>query len=162
MVTRKILINIYRLPFDKPVNPLPEPAPYHKENKWLKYALDFAMPEGTPILAAAKGTVYSVVDKYKKGGPEKSLAQFCNRIIIKDSNGEYTDYVHLKEGCKVKEGEKVMQGEIIGYSGLTGYVTYPHLHFAVIKPVSTGSWETVIPKFKINNRVKEIIFPKDS
>jgi murein DD-endopeptidase MepM/ murein hydrolase activator NlpD len=160
MVIKQSSKNIYRLPFGKTESPIPKPAPYHQENKWLKYALDFAMPEGTPVLAAAKGKVYLVVDKYKKGGPDKSLAHLCNRIIIKCDNEEYTDYVHLMKGCKVKKGDYVKSGQVIGYSGSTGYVTYPHLHFSVMKRDSPGSWRTIVPRFKIGDKIVTLQLPK--
>ena len=160
-MAKPISKNIYQLPFGKVAKPIPEPAPFHKENKWLKYSLDFSMPEGTRILAAAEGTVYLVVDRYTKGGSAKSLASLTNRVIIKHDNDEYTDYVHLKKGCNVKKGEKIKQGKIIGYSGSTGYTTYPHLHFSVMKPANDGSWKTVIPRFEIDDRIITLESPKD-
>ena len=161
MVIKQISKNTYQLPIIDTVKPVPQPAPYHKETKWLKYALDFAMSEGTPILAAAKGTVHLVENRYRKGGPDKSLANKCNRIIIKHDNEEYTDYVHLKKGHKVKKGDKIKQGEVIGYSGSTGYTTYPHLHFAVIKHEGDNSWKTVISKFRIGNKIVALESPKE-
>jgi len=60
--------------------------------------------------------------------------QVGNEIVIKHSNGEFTDYCHLKhKGVLVKPGQKVKAGDIIGYSGNTGWSIKPHLHFVVFK-----------------------------
>lgn len=154
--------NIYRIPFSKSIKPVPEPAPFHYENKWLKNALDFKMPEGTPILAANDGVVITIIEKFTKGSNNKSLANKCNRIIIKHKNGEYTDYVHLKkDGVLVNKGQNVKKGVLIGYSGSTGYITYSHLHFAVIVSDGTGSWKTIMPRFKKNNKIFTLQSPKE-
>lgn len=152
--------NIYALPFGDKLKIILRPAPYHRKNNWMVYALDFAMPNGTPILAAADGIVYLVIDIYKKRSLDKSMASKCNRIIIKHGKKEYTDYVHLKKGCEVKKGEGVEKGQVIGYSGSTGYSGYPHLHFAVMVKAKNKKWQTVVPRFKIKGKMIELESPQ--
>lgn len=123
----------------------------------MEFALDFPMEEGTPVLAAAEGVVFRVVDKYDIGGKDKSLPE--NKITIKHENEEYTQYIHLKKGIIVKEGDIVTQGQVIGYSGLTGYTTYPHLHFAVVIKGKESQWQTIIPRFKIGDNIVELLSP---
>lgn len=95
-----------------------------------KAALDFTMPEGTPIYAAREGTIYSYKDDSNEGGPFTSESK-ANYIIIKHSDGSFGCYWHLKyNGVAAKKG-LVTKGQLIGYSGRTGFALWPHLHFAV-------------------------------
>ncbi|MGC4099799.1 M23 family metallopeptidase [Ferruginibacter sp.] len=94
-------------------------------------ALDFSMPEGTPVLAAREGTVYAYKDDSNEGGISSSYEKKANYIIIQHSDGSYGCYWHLKHnGVVIKKG-KVKEGQLIGYSGSTGMVLQPHLHFSV-------------------------------
>lgn len=116
----------YSLPF-KPSKLIEKrPAPYHRELKCLEYCIDWAMPEGTPILAARDGVVIERESRYNKSYPYKEYNGRCNRIILLHSNGEESVYVHLKW-----RSIKVKRGQVMALSGSTGYATYPHLHFGV-------------------------------
>lgn len=84
--------------------------------------LDFAAPEGTPIMAAGDGIV-------EAAGPRGS---YGNYIRIRHPNLYQTVYGHLSDYARgIKSGVRVKQGEIIGYVGSTGRSTGPHLHFEV-------------------------------
>jgi len=86
-------------------------------------AVDFGVHIGTPILAAAKGTVkITIMGGYNSG--------YGSYIVIDHPNGTQTLYAHLS-GSVVYQGQQVSQGQIIGYSGNTGRSTGPHLHFEV-------------------------------
>lgn len=96
------------------------------------YAIDWAMPVGMPILAAHGGIVVSCESRFNSCGKSEEWIHKGNHIQILSKDNEYSVYGHLKwRGLKVKKGQKVRQGQIIGYSGKTGFATYPHLHFAV-------------------------------
>ncbi|MEK6833413.1 MAG: M23 family metallopeptidase [Nanoarchaeota archaeon] len=116
----------------------------------LKYALDFPLPEGTPILAVKEGIVVNVVDKFNKGGDGKRYFKYLNFITIEHKNKEISQYGHLKyHGACVKIGDKVKTGEIIGYTGNTGWTTEPHLHFHVCKNTDNkNGWKTMQVRFK--------------
>ena len=97
-------------------------------------ALDFSMPEGTPVYAARGGTVVQLTDTNDQHCAERRCAQFNNAIEVLHSDGTYADYTHLqKDGAAVVLGQRVEQGQLIGYSGWTGYSSGPHLHFGVYR-----------------------------
>ena len=86
---------------------------------------DFGVPCGTPVQAAAGGTVLQV---YYNAG-------YGNRVILNNGimRGEsvVTTYNHLTRSI-VSPGQQVQRGQTIAYSGTTGYSTGCHLHFMVI------------------------------
>ncbi|WP_346538274.1 M23 family metallopeptidase [Micromonospora sp. DPT] len=89
----------------------------------LHAGIDFAMPAGTPIRAAAAGTVVKAGDAGDGYG---------NSVFVDHGNGYLTHYAH-QSSLKVGVGDKVSAGEVIGYEGSTGDSTGPHLHFEVHK-----------------------------
>lgn len=90
--------------------------------------VDYAVPVGTPVRAVASGTV-----KFAGSGANHSwmlgIAGIC--VLIQHSDGMHTGYAHLSK-VAVSTGSFVKQGQIIGYSGATGQVTGPHLHFEML------------------------------
>lgn len=101
-----------------------------------EYAVDLAMPEGTPIVAARDGIVIEATYTYTEGGKDPLLLNKANEVVIQHPDGLISAYVHLSAGAPVvQRGQQVKQGQPIGFSGNTGYSTGPHLHFAVMKPV---------------------------
>ena len=84
--------------------------------------IDIAAPTGTPIYAAASGTVTLASEGYGGG--------YGNHIILSHGNGVQTLYGHCSVLC-VSEGEYVSQGQLIAKVGSTGRSTGPHLHFEV-------------------------------
>lgn len=84
--------------------------------------IDYALPSGTPVLAAGAGTV--IASGWDTTG-------FGNRIEIDMGNGIDTLYGHLSS-LGVAVGQTVAAGEQIGLSGSTGNSSGPHLHFSVL------------------------------
>lgn len=85
--------------------------------------LDFGAPSGTPIYAAADGTVTSA--GYNSGG-------FGNLVIVHTAPNLDTYYAHqVAGGIKVSVGDVVTAGQLIGAVGTTGDSTGNHLHFEV-------------------------------
>jgi len=108
-------------------------APFHKTSRQMIYAIDFALPEGTPILAARSGVVITQESRYSKSYTDTQHKNKCNYIEVRHADGEISQYVHLMwRSLRVKKGETIKMGQIIALSGATGYTTYPHLHFAVL------------------------------
>ena len=100
-----------------------------------KFAVDFDVPEGTPIYAAREGTVVELEQNFSAGGPSEPLEN-ANAVRVEHPDGTIGEYGHLRHnGAAVKVGQKVKRGELLGYSGNTGRSTGPHLHFDVHVPV---------------------------
>ncbi|WP_427160956.1 M23 family metallopeptidase [Aliinostoc sp. HNIBRCY26] len=89
--------------------------------KYKHEGIDIAGPIGTPIMAAAAGTVIKV------GWDEWGLG---NAVEIKHSDGSVTVYGH-NSSLLVSKGQQVQQGQIIAKMGSTGNSTGSHLHFEI-------------------------------
>lgn len=92
---------------------------------------DIAAPDGSPILAAAGGTVTiaNALDSWGGG--------YGYYIRIDHGNGLETLYAHCSAIC-VAAGQQVQAGQVIGYVGQTGRATGNHLHFEVYQNGQRG------------------------
>ena len=113
------------------------PTPYLAEPAYNGYShfhtgLDYGLPLGTSIDAAAGGTV--VAAGWDTTG-------FGNRVIVDHGNGMRTLYGHLQQ-VEVQPGAVVAAGQEIGLSGSTGNSSGPYLHFGVEKD---GQWVDPAP-----------------
>ena len=100
-----------------------------------KRGIDIGAPKGTPIYAAASGTV-SLAHTGWSGG-------YGNMVILEHPNGTKTLYGHMTK-IITYTGAHVEQGEVIGLVGSTGRSTGPHLHFEVFSARNPGvdySWK---------------------
>lgn len=84
--------------------------------------VDYAIPEGTPIIATADGVVKEIKGKSSTSG---------TTIVIEHGSNYSTSYSHLQE-VKVKLRQKVKRGDTIALSGNTGLSLAPHLHYEVL------------------------------
>ena len=101
-----------------------------------EYAVDFTMPENTPIVAARDGVVIETESANRRGSKDRSLLAAANYVRILHADETVATYAHLApDGVRVRPGEKVSAGTVIGLSGATGYASGPHLHFVVQKLV---------------------------
>ena len=82
--------------------------------------VDIGAPTGTPIVAAASGTV--VISTYS--------ASAGNYIMINHGGGVYSVYMHMSS-LSASVGDEVSKGQTIGLCGSTGNSTGPHLHFGI-------------------------------
>ncbi len=89
---------------------------------------DFAIPPGTPVVAAAPAVVLRVSSEFHRGG---------RKVFLDHGRGLVTTYNHLSRPL-VRPGQRVRRGELIalsGYSGIDAVVgfpwTPPHVHFNV-------------------------------
>lgn len=106
---------------------------FSHQNPENRYAVDIAMPVGTPLCAARAGVVIEVANDYHAGGTDRAeLIERANFIRILHEDGTMAIYAHLMlESVQVLPGQRVSAGQAIGFSGDTGYSSGPHLHFAV-------------------------------
>lgn len=94
-----------------------------RANGAVNDGINYLLPAGEPVFASAGGEVVYVGEELKGYG---------KMAIIKHHGGYNSSYAHLGQTA-VAKGEKVKQGHIIGYSGQTGNVDKPQLHFAIRK-----------------------------
>lgn len=84
--------------------------------------VDYAAPEGTPVMALGDGVVIDM-------GYDKAAG---NYIKIRHNSVYTTGYNHFSRFAKgIARGARVKQGDIIGYVGRTGYATGPHLDMRI-------------------------------
>ncbi|MET0321529.1 MAG: M23 family metallopeptidase, partial [Duganella sp.] len=83
--------------------------------------VDLAAPRGTPVHAAAAGTVTAA------GALAENDGRYGTTVIVDTGAGQAL-YAHLNS-VAVKPGDRVAVGQVIGAVGATGAATGPHLHF---------------------------------
>jgi murein DD-endopeptidase MepM/ murein hydrolase activator NlpD len=98
----------------------PITSPFGMRWGTLHPGIDIGVPTGTPIHAAASGTVIWC----------GWMSGYGNLVMIDHHNGLATLYGHQSQ-IAASCGEQVSQGQLIGYVGCTGFCTGPHLHFEV-------------------------------
>jgi murein DD-endopeptidase MepM/ murein hydrolase activator NlpD len=122
-------------PFGMRVHPVFGEPRFHK-------GVDLTAPVGTPVYAAAGGTVESV--RAERG--------YGKHVVVRHADGFTTSYAHLSMFARgLRVGERVGQGQVIGMVGRTGTTTGPHLHFEVrlndrpIDPLTLTAHQFVAP-----------------
>jgi murein DD-endopeptidase MepM/ murein hydrolase activator NlpD len=86
------------------------------------YQIDYAAPTGTPVVASARGTVYSV-------GWEGGWGKI---VRVRHDNGYTSHYGHLSAFTQgIRSGSRVAQGQLVGFVGSTGWSTGPHLDYGI-------------------------------
>lgn len=130
------------------------PAPgYRNISQWMvgsHTGVDITGPSGTPILAAASGTV---VQTYTWNGivTQGDWNSYGNYVVIEHEGGYSTRYAHLLQFI-VSEGEYVEAGQVIGYMGSTGNSTGTHLHFEMYGPQGRFSARQAFPNIPVRNQ----------
>ena len=100
-----------------------------------RYAIDVAMPVGTPIVASRAGVVVKTENRQSGRGRDPA----GNFVRILHNDGTMGVYLHLSQGSvQVREGQRVAEGVLLGRSGNTGNSTGPHLHFVVQRNTGMG------------------------
>ncbi len=88
------------------------------------WGVDYAAPEGTPVMVTADGTV--TFRGWKGGGG--------NTVEVRHAGGYTTGYLHLSRFARgISAGQRVSQGDVIGYVGSTGLSTGPHVDYRVMR-----------------------------
>jgi hypothetical protein len=82
---------------------------------------DIANAKGTPVVAAASGTVALA----------ETLHYYGNAVVIDHGTGVFTSYNHL-DSIAVAAGQPISAGDLVGYMGETGFVSGPHVHWEAV------------------------------
>jgi murein DD-endopeptidase MepM/ murein hydrolase activator NlpD len=102
--------------------------------------VDYAAPEGTPVLAIADG----VVDFAGERGA------YGNLVILRHYDRYLSYYGHLSGFADgIIAGREVAQGAVIGYVGMSGLATGPHLHYEFHIIDGNGHWVSVPPPLQL-------------
>ncbi|MFN6515258.1 MAG: M23 family metallopeptidase [Nostoc sp. CreGUA01] len=126
--------------------------------KYQHEGIDIAGASGTPIVAAASGTII------KAGWDNWGLG---NAINIKHPDGSVTVYGHNRR-LLVSKGQQVIQGQTIAEMGSTGNSTAPHLHFEIhpqgriaVDPLRlfASSTANITPASKVHNSNRLVSTP---
>lgn len=119
-----------------------------------EFAVDFDMPEGTPVHAARGGIVARIEESNTRGCWEDGCGRYANYIVVLHNDGTTGEYYHLKkDGALVEVGDSVAQGQLIGLSGNTGHTTMPHLHFAVYRAAVWGNTQSIPVRFQADSGI---------
>ena len=105
-------------------------------SKGYHTGVDFAVPQGTDILAVADGKVANA-----------NWGKAYGTHIVQKIEGQalWVIYAHLSKSL-VKIGDQVKKGQHIGESGNTGNSSGPHLHFEARNNVRWSAGQDVDPK----------------
>ncbi len=146
---------IYRLPFAQAQVRVDQAfgGGHSHRDEQNHYAVDFALAEGTPVLAARRGTIMQV-EQDSHDGP----GQPANLVRVLHEDGSMAVYAHLKQASAwVSPGQVIDAGQVLALSGNTGQSTAPHLHFAV--QLNRGMRLVSIP-FRMQGPAGELRFPR--
>lgn len=108
---------------------------YYPSSGRFHGAIDYAVPSGTPVYAAADGVVMLTANL---------TTSYGTHVVIRHANGLQTYYAHGTRGSiTVAPGTTVRKGQQIMLSGNTGNSNGPHLHFEVrVSPYSYNGYAT--------------------
>jgi len=124
---------------------------YSHHDAQNRYAVDFPLPEGTPVLAARNGRVMQAIE----GDGELGCL-----LRVLHGDGSMAVYGHLQPGSlAVRAGQPVQAGQALATSGNSGHSSGPHLHFAV--QANTGLALSSIP-FRMRGPQGELKFPREA
>jgi murein DD-endopeptidase MepM/ murein hydrolase activator NlpD len=110
------------------------PATFTHNTPDSRYAVDIALPDGTPVYAARDGVVINVRHDAFRGGASAAMMDQANVVAVLHDDGTIALYGHLHwDSIHVHIGQHVSRGEALGSSGSTGFSSGPHLHFVVVR-----------------------------
>lgn len=143
----------YPLPDDVEIQMHQPEGEYAHENfPESRYAIDFLVDIGTPVVAVEKGKVVLVKSDFDEWGLDKELAEKANLVALKHEGNVYTEYLHLgKDKVAVQEGQEVEAGDILGYTGYSGCMSAPHLHLNAFK-VESGKGVSIPVEFNVKEK----------
>jgi murein DD-endopeptidase MepM/ murein hydrolase activator NlpD len=123
------------------------------------YALDIAMPEGMPVVAAREGVVEALDADH--GPDDEPLTYEGNFVRVRHADGTAATYAHLRyRSVLVSPGDTVSSGQLLAHSGASGDVDDAHLHFVVTRTQrnSAGWAEEVSMPVRFQVGVPPVVF----
>jgi murein DD-endopeptidase MepM/ murein hydrolase activator NlpD len=144
---------LYRLPFESGKVRVSQAFGGRRSHADVQnhYAVDFPLPESTPVIAARAGTVMQVFD---------AATGEANLVRVLHADGSMALYAHLQAGSAViRPGQALEAGQRLANSGNTGFSSGPHLHFAVQR--NAGMVLESLP-FRMADARGELHFPLES
>ena len=129
---------LYRLPWPEGLSfmltQVPDGRITTHFTKATLHAIDFAMPVGVPVLAARSGIVEALEAGTSVGPEDEPLTYEGNFVRVRHEDGTAATYAHLAaQRVVVTVGEHVQASQLLAYSGASGDVSQPHLHFVVTR-----------------------------
>lgn len=125
----------------------------------FKWAVDFLVPDGTPVLAAYAGEVVEVQEHSNEWGDDPEYRDLLNYMTILHRNGERTQYCHLAQNSVsesgIKIGNRVKQGQQIAIVGKTGWTDRDHLHFLAFRTgvyIGPFTFKSLQPQFHLKQK----------
>lgn len=141
---------IYPFPQEIPVSIEPESIAHVGRDR---HAVDFLVPEGTPVLAPHDGFVIEVKQDSTVGGPDEHFADHANYVVlgrllpgetvastlmVGRADPRNSILIHLQAGSvTVRRNQIVQAGQPIARQGSTGWTYAPHIHIAAYKDGDT-------------------------
>jgi len=125
-----------RLEWTHPLPGFPVQGGFRTPQRPTHRGVDLMSFRGTPIRAAAEGTVVEVVCNIQPGGScdvdGTPISRGCGWYVkIAHPGNIATLYCHMVRRPGVTVGQKVVAGQVIGYIGSSGRSSFPHLHYEV-------------------------------
>jgi len=151
----------YRLPYEVWIPRLVAQGPNGRTHNTPedRFAYDFLMPIGTPVLAARGGRVGAVRDGSHARAVADPKGDRGNSVWILHADGTFGVYAHLEPGIPVERGQRIRAGQRIGLSGNTGFSHAPHLHFVVRQRMRSGGVLAVPIRFGAPGRKDLMLKP---
>jgi murein DD-endopeptidase MepM/ murein hydrolase activator NlpD len=120
-------------------------------NGTSRYAFDFGLARGTPLVAVAAGRVVARRTSTRPGDPcwsggGRECANKANYVVLQHDDGTQSIYAHLNSPT-VAVGDRVRRGQQVGLSGGTGWSTGPHAHVARQQRCGSTFCQTVEMRF---------------
>lgn len=109
----------------------------------FRWAIDFVVPDGTPILATYSGKIIELQESSEVWGDGPEYRDALNYLTLMHENGEYSQYCHLgkhsvsTQGLQI--GSRVKVGQQIAVVGKSGWTDRDHLHFVIFRNAQNES-----------------------